>query len=102
MTNEEFFHYQLRNQIQGDAAPSRSDDEPVRESWWFDWPAGLDRRCSLCGLLRLHCDRVTRQADEGQSNYLTQVINAALIRAVSPDANIRSLKPRKAKSPCFG
>ena len=90
MTNEEFFHHQLRAAIERDApatAPARPESK-ARETWWSIGRLAWTGAASLA-IFALCTFFVLRDKDVGgQSTYLTQIINARLDPAVSPNATI--------------
>jgi hypothetical protein len=89
MGNEEFFHHQLRERIAGDArvavAPEKSVAKPAL------WPLG---RLVWVGAtsLAIFCVCAVfvmrEKAPTDQSQYLTQILNARVDPAVSPNATI--------------
>ena len=90
MANEEFFSHQLREEIERDAraAAPQSAPAPVRESWWS---IGRLVWTGAASLAVLAVSTVYFMRDDnvgGQSAYLTQIINARVDPAVSPNATI--------------
>lgn len=91
MTNAEFFHHQLRTEIERDmpAAAEPAYAEPkVRETWWsigrLVWTGAASLAIfAVCTFFLLRDDHTG-----GQSTYLTQVINARIDPVVSPDATV--------------
>ena len=91
MTNEEFFHHQLRGQIERESASEvRPAEAPeARETWWsigrllWTGAASLAIFC-VCTYFVITGDN----NPGGQSTYLTQIINARVDPAVSPNATI--------------
>ncbi len=90
MANEEFFQHQLHTEIEREtlaAAPAPARPS-IRETWWsigrLAWTGAASLAIfALCTLF------VLRDKDVGgQSAYLTQIINARVDPAVSPDATI--------------
>lgn len=99
MTNEEFFHHQLREQIAKETAlanPSRLEREP-RASWWsigrLAW-AGV-ASLAIFGLCTFFVMRDENPG--GQSAYLTQIINARVDPEVSPNATISMFETKEDK-----
>lgn len=99
MTNEEFFHHQLREQIEKEAAlatkPTR-DVEP-RASWWsigrlVSVGAAALAMFGVCTFFVMRDETVG-----GQSTYLTQIINARVDPEVSPDATISMFERKEDK-----
>lgn len=99
MTNEEFFHHQLRSEIERDtaaAAPARPEAK-VRETWWsigrLVWTGAASLAIfALCTFFVLRDQNVG-----GQSTYLTQIINARVDPAISPDATISIFESKEDK-----
>ncbi len=98
MTNEEFFHHQLRSQIEREstaAAPAQPVETRVAPGWW-----SISRLLGL-GTTALALSAVciffiTRPAPNGgQSTYLTQIINARVDPAVSPNATISMFETKE-------
>jgi len=102
MTNEEFFHHRLRQQIESEqeaAAPSpgRRERESVSESWWTIGRLLWTGAASLA-LFAVCTFFVMRPAPNGgQSTYLTQIINARVDPTVSPDATISMFETKEDK-----
>lgn len=99
MTNEEFFHHQLRTEIERDsaaAAPARPEAK-VRETWWsigrLVWTGAASLAIfAVCTFFVLRDQNVG-----GQSTYLTQIINARVDPVVSPDATISIFESKEDK-----
>lgn len=98
MSNEEFFHHQLRERIASDA---RETGVPVktRPTPTF-WPIGR-LVCfgatalaifSLCALFIMR-----EKAPTDQSQYLTQILNAQVDPAMSPNATISIFESKEDK-----
>ena len=96
MSNEEFFHHQLRERIAGDAraagAPEKTGAKPAL------WPIG---RLAWVGAtsLAIFCVCtffVLRQkGPTDQSQYLTQILNARVDPAMSPNASISMFESKE-------
>src|SRR5450759_3781869 len=96
MSNEEFFHHQLRERIAGDAhaagAPEKAGAKPAL------WPIG---RLVWVGAtsLAIFCVCtffVLRQkSPTDQSQYLTQILNARVDPAMSPNASISMFESKE-------
>lgn len=92
MTNEEFFHHQLRTEIERDmpanAEPAYAEPK-VRETWWSIGRLVWTGAASLA-IFALCTFFVLRDNDTGgqQSTYLTQVLNTRIDPGVSPDATV--------------
>jgi anti-sigma factor RsiW len=90
MKNAEFFHHQLQGEIEREArsaAPARPVPK-ARETWWsigrLVWTGAASLAIfSICAFFVMR----DRNAG-GQSAYLTQIINARVDPAVSPNATI--------------
>ena len=98
MTNVDFFHHQLRTQIERESRPAvaTAEREP-RQSWWTIGRLAWTGAASLvvagfCTFLVMRDDNVG-----GQSTYLTQIINARVDPAVSPDATISMFETKEDK-----
>lgn len=99
MTNEDFFHHQLRSEI----ARGQHADAPVpvrgsvRETWWSIGRLAWTGAASLA-IFGLFTFFVLRDNDSGgQSTYLTQIINARVDPAVSPNATISMFESKEDK-----
>jgi hypothetical protein len=97
MGNEEFFHHQLRERIAADAraasAPEETGAKPAL------WPIG---RLVWVGAtsLAIFCVCtffVMREKSPNQSQYLTQILNARVDPAVSPNATISMFESKEDK-----
>lgn len=100
MANQEFFHHQLRQQIESDSAqtaPVESVKTSAPESWW------TIRRLLWTGATSLAVFAVCTffimrpTPNGGQSTYLTQIINARVDPAVSPNATISMFETKEDK-----
>ena len=90
MANEEFFSHQLREEIERDtrAAAPQSTPAPVRESWWSIGRVVWTGAASLAVMTLTTFFMMREDNVGGQSTYLTQIINARVDPAVSPNATI--------------
>jgi len=90
MANEEFFSHQLREEIKRDTAATapQSAPAPVRESWWSIGRVVWTGAASLAVLTLTTVFLMREDNVGGQSAYLTQIINARVDPAVSPNATI--------------
>ena len=98
MGNEEFFHHQLRERIAGDAgaesAPEKTGARPAL------WPIG---RLVWVGATSLAIFCVCtffvmrEKSPTDQSQYLTQILNARVDPAVSPNATISMFESKEDK-----
>jgi hypothetical protein len=99
MGNEEFFHHQLRQRIQSDSratAGPRETDGSGR-AWWpigrLVW-AGATSLAIFC-VCAFFVMRENGPTD--QSQYLTQILNARVDPAVSPNATISMFEAKDDK-----
>ena len=90
MANEEFFSHQLREEIarEARAATPQSAPAPERESWWSIGRIAWTGAVSLAALALTTFFMMREDNVGGQSTYLTQIINARVDPAVSPNATI--------------
>jgi hypothetical protein len=98
MGNEEFFHHQLRSRIAADAraasAPEKTGAKPAL------WPIG---RLVWVGATSLAIFCVCaffvmrEKSPTDQSQYLTQILNARVDPAVSPNATISMFESKEGK-----
>jgi hypothetical protein len=88
LSNEEFFSHQLRERIAHESAPDRSHDRGTRSTWWtlprLAWAGAAS--LALFVLFTIVVVRDKNPAD--QSQYLSQILNARVDPAVSPNASI--------------
>jgi hypothetical protein len=89
MGNEEFFHHQLRARIAAESGQPATRSAPqLRESWWtirrLLWTGA-----SSLALFAVCTFFVLREKQSpGQSQYLTQILNARVDPGVSPYATV--------------
>jgi anti-sigma factor RsiW len=96
LSNEDFFSHQLRERIARESGPSR---EPSLEAstWWtvrrLFWTGAASLALFLiCAIF------VMREMNPGeQSQYLTQILNARVDPAVSPNASISMFETKEDK-----
>jgi len=100
MGNEEFFHHQLREAIARESASegSRSTATADRASWWnigrLAWAgAGSLAIFAICTFFVLR-----GETKPEQSQYLTQILNARVDPAVSPNATITAFESKEDKA----
>jgi hypothetical protein len=98
MGNEEFFHHQLRERIASDArAASATDSSGPKPALWpigrLVW-AGVTSLAIFC-ICTFFVMREKGPTD--QSQYLTQILNARVDPAVSPDATISMFESGEGK-----
>ena len=99
MTNQEFFNHQLRTQIESEMpAAARHEFAEPRRSWWSIGRLVSTGAASLA-IFAVCTFFVIRQDNPGgQSAYLTQIINARVDPAVSPDATIAIFESKDEKA----
>ena len=95
LSNEEFFSHQLRERIEREAVSHDRDGE--RSTWWTVRRLVLSGAASLavfliCAVFVLH----DKNPGE-QSQYLTQILNARVDPAVSPNATISMFETKEDK-----
>jgi hypothetical protein len=93
MGNEEFFHHQLRERIAADARAASAPEKsgvlwPIRRLAWAG-TASLAAFC-LCTFFVIR-----EKAPTDQSQYLTQILNAQVDPAMSPNATISMFKSKE-------
>lgn len=99
MANEEFFHHQLRTQIETESARAVRDHVPdVRASWWsigrLAWAGAASLAIfAVCTFFVMRDENVG-----GQSAYLTQIVNARINPEVGPDATITMFESKEEKA----
>lgn len=98
MSNVDFFHHQLRTEMQRDAAPAptRKTAEP-RATWWSIGRLAWAGAASLAIFAACTFFVMREENVGGQSAYLTQVINARVDPEVSPDATISMFETKEDK-----
>ena len=98
MGNEEFFNHQLRERIAGDGRAAGSREAADAGSGW--WPIG---RLVWVGATALAIFSVCtffvmrERAPTDQSQYLSQILNARVDPAVSPNATISMFEAKEDK-----
>lgn len=89
MGNEEFFHHQLRQRIEREAASPVSHATPVlRETWWsirrLLWLGSASLAIfAICTFFVMR-----EQPVPNQSGYLTQILNSRVDPGMSPNATV--------------
>ena len=95
LTNEEFFSHQLRERIAREAAvPARGGSNTI-STWWtirrLFWTGATSMALFLiCAVFVLRDKNPTEQ-----SQYLSQILNARVDPAVSPDATITMFESKE-------
>ncbi len=99
MRNEEFFHHQLRECIERDAGAADAHEEELdaQPAWWsigrLVWAGATSLAIfSVCTFFVM---REKNPAD--QSQYLSQILNARVDPAVSPNATISMFESKEDK-----
>jgi hypothetical protein len=98
MANAEFFHHQLRTEIERETAHTAPPESaPARATWWsigrLAWAGAASLAIfAACTFFVMRSENVG-----GQSTYLTQVINARVDPEVSPDATISMFETKEDK-----
>ncbi len=99
MSNAEFFHHQLRQQIASEFAPAaRAVESTARETWWSISRLLWTGAASVAIFLVCTFFVMREQPSGGQSTYLTQIINARVDPAVSPNATISIFETKEDKA----
>src|SRR4249919_2587858 len=89
MQNAEFFNHQLHQQIASESAPAGLPVESrARETWWSISRLLWTGATSLAIFAVCTFFVMREKPSSGQSTYLTQIINARVAPAVSPNATI--------------
>jgi anti-sigma factor RsiW len=97
MGNEEFFHHQLRERIAADAGGSRRESSGTGRVWWpigrLVWVGSTALAIfSVCTFFVMR-----EKAPVDQSQYLSQILNARVDPAVSPNATISMFESKEDK-----
>jgi hypothetical protein len=95
-SNEEFFSHQLRERLDREDRPATIADDPIRVGWWSIRRLLLGGVTSLaifviCAALLIKPHKPA--AD--QSQYLSQILNARVDPAVSPNATISMFEKKE-------
>lgn len=99
MANEDFFNHRLRTQIESEEGPVPSRDfAQPKQSWWSIGRLAWSGAASLA-IFAVCTYFVVQQEDHTapSSTYLTQIINARVDPAVSPDATISMFETKDEK-----
>jgi len=96
LTNEEFFSHQLRERIGRETASQ--DRHGERSTWWTVRRLAWSGAASLAAFVICAAVFVLRDRNPGeQSQYLTQILNARVDPAVSPNATISMFETKEDK-----
>lgn len=100
MSNAEFFHHQLRQQIEREhAVTAPAATEPrVRETWWSIGRLLWTGATSLAIFCVCTFFVMRERPSGGQSAYLTQIVNARVDPVVSPYATISIFESKEDKA----
>jgi len=98
MGNEEFFHHQLRQRIEGDArATAAPEKENAARAWWpigrLVWAGATS--LAIFAVCTFFVMRDKQPAE--QSQYLSQILNARVDPAMSPNATISMFESKEDK-----
>jgi len=94
LSNADFFSHQLRERLDRESAPSRSDRDGMQSGWWtirrLLW-GGLTSLAIfvLCAIVVLR-----EKAPTSQSQYLTEILTYRVDPTVSPNATISMFRPK--------
>ncbi|CAN5583235.1 hypothetical protein BH18VER1_BH18VER1_14540 [soil metagenome] len=98
MTNEEFFHHQLRTQIAKESAtPASPSTAESRAPWWSIGRLAWTGAASLAIFAVCTFFVMREETVPAQSAYLTQIINARVDPEVSPNATISMFETKEDK-----
>jgi anti-sigma factor RsiW len=97
MGNEEFFHHQLRERISADVSATRRESAGSGRVWWpigrLVWVGATALAIfSVCTFFVMR-----EQPAPDQSQYLSQILNARVDPAVSPNATISMFESKEDK-----
>ena len=88
LSNADFFSYQLRERLDRENAPVRSEPDAIRTGWWtirrLLW-GGITSLAvfAICTVVVFH-----EKTPSSQSQYLTQILESRVDPTVSPNATI--------------
>jgi anti-sigma factor RsiW len=95
LTNEEFFSHQIRERIRRE--DDAKDRRGARSTWWSIRRLTLSGATALA-IFTIFAVVVTREKSPSEmSEYLTQILNARVDPAVSPNASISMFETKKDK-----
>jgi anti-sigma factor RsiW len=95
LTNEEFFSHQLRERIRRE--DEAKDRNGARSTWWSIRRLALSGATALA-IFAIYAVVVMREKSPSErSEYLTQILNARVDPAVSPNATISMFETKKDK-----
>jgi anti-sigma factor RsiW len=89
MGNEEFFHHQLRGRIEGETEEPGSRATSERRATWWTIPRLVWAGAASLAVFAVCTFFVMRETQTpGQSQYLTQILNARVDPGVNPYATV--------------
>jgi hypothetical protein len=94
LSNADFFSHQLRERLDRESAPARSERATVQTGWWtirrLLW-GGITSLAvfALCAVLVLR-----EKTPPSQSQYLTEILTYRVDPTVSPNATISMFRPK--------
>ena len=96
MHNEEFFHHQLRSRIQRETEqPASRPASQLRESWWTIGRLLWTGAASLAVFAICTFFVMRETQTPGQSQYLTQILNARVDPGENPYASVSIFQTRE-------
>jgi hypothetical protein len=97
MGNEEFFHHQLREKIASDTAVPTSPSAGGDRGWWPIGRLVWVGATALAMFAAMTFFVIREQPATDQSQYLSQILNARVDPAVSPNATITMFESKEDK-----
>ncbi|MEY2508601.1 MAG: hypothetical protein QOH01_2930 [Verrucomicrobiota bacterium] len=97
MGNEEFFHHQLREKIASDTAVPTSPSADGDRGWWPIGRLVWVGATALAMFAAVTFFVIREQPATDQSQYLSQILNARVDPAVSPNATITMFESKEDK-----
>jgi hypothetical protein len=95
LANDEFFSHQLRETIAGECAMHTRERDVVISTWWPIRRLLWTGTASLAVFLIFAIFVMRDKNPAGQSQYLTQILNARVDPVVSPNATISMFEARE-------
>ena len=95
LTNEEFFSHQLRERIMRENAGALAQRDTKISTWWTIRRLLWTGAASLAVFLVFSIFVVRDKNPAGQSQYLTQILNARVDPLVSPNATISMFEAKE-------
>ena len=95
MSNEEFFSHQLRERIGRETA--QQDRYGERSTWWTVRRLAWSGAASVAGFVICAVFVLRDKNPAEQSQYLTQILNARVDPAISPNATISMFETKEDK-----